>query len=221
MSSFRVDLDPYLDDVLAVLDDLRKEDVEEVAAWGLVPDDLPIMVTSSAVSDSNVAYLDGKPVFAWGLSKQRDGVYALWGFGTPDTRKIIRPLTRFGKTEWLPAIFASGLVRRIEVHVPLKSSHSWSWLMWLGCKIETRLRYFGAQGEEFLLLAYTKDEAEREYPHVSLNSGEGVQPREAPAAGRTGDVGGVQPTGSSGSPGSYPNAVNANAVNANGVRLDW
>lgn len=222
MSSFRVDLSPSQEDILSVIDDMRSEDVEELEAWGFVPDDMRMVVTASNVSDSNVAYLDDRPVFAWGLSKQRDGVFALWGVGTSDTRRIIRPLTRFGKTEWLPSIFASGLVRRIDVHVPLKSSHSWSWLMWLGCKIETRLRYFGAQGEEFLLLAYTEDEAKQEYPNVYVSNSESLFSREAAAADGPGNVGSASSSSSSSSSStsSSTSSISSGTVYPNGIRLD-
>ncbi len=155
-------------DIDTVAKNMRPEDVAEFDCWGLSLEQAVEVFKAAPRSHAKVALVDNKPVFAWGISKARGGCYGLWGFGTPEAKKIIRPLTRYGKTTWLPGVFATGEVSRIDVHVPLKSSHSWSWLMWLGCKIETRLRYFGAHGEEFLLLAYTVDEAKREYPHVHV-----------------------------------------------------
>lgn len=161
--TFTIDTQPSSEDFEVIFSDIRPEDVKEMEAWGVAPPDLLRSLLVAPLASANIVKLDGRPVFAWGLTLVRSGVYALWGFGTPETKKIIRPLTRYCKETWLPFIFGTGKVRRIEVFVPTTSEHSWMWLMWIGCRIETRMKYFGANGEDFFLLSYTTDEFNKAY----------------------------------------------------------
>jgi len=141
---------------------LRHEDLYEMHASGMTPDQLPFVVKcASVIGEAWVLFWDGKPVFVWGVMSHVPGLYGLFGFGTPDTKRAMPSITRWGMKTWLPDFLARSNARRIEVRVPASSVHSINWLKRLGMVPECTLPRYSVVGEDFLQLALTVGQ-----PHV-------------------------------------------------------
>lgn len=157
----------HTNELQELADRCRQEDRDEAEAWGTTWANAAEMIVSAQSrieSRAWIVYMDDSPVFAFGLVPAQSGVYTLWGFGTSDTPKIVRPLVRWGRKHWIHDMFGpTSDIRRIEVRVPIRSTHSWPWLQRIGCEIEGRLRAFGVHGEDFLLLSYTRNDYEQQF----------------------------------------------------------
>lgn len=139
-----------------IVERLRPEDVDEAEAWGLNRFAVRDTLLALDLSKAWVVYKDRDPVFIFGLKHLVGKTWTLWGLGTPEAKAILRPMSKWATRVWTPAAFSCGLIDRIEVRVPLSSSGSWGWLLWLGGNIDARLNCFGAHGEDFILMSMTR-----------------------------------------------------------------
>jgi hypothetical protein len=170
--SARVSIDPRHQvtpqDIKYLTDRMRACDVHEfVSVGGDVKRDSD-RIFQFAWDDSYLARLDGEPVFYFGSCATLPHVRQLFGFGTEKTPRVIPAVTRFGNTVWKPRAFDAqhGLgATRIEVRVPVSCTHSFNWLQHgLGGRVEATLKGLSLFGEDYVQLAYTKDD----YDNVHL-----------------------------------------------------
>lgn len=146
---------PDSKDVEYIIKHLREIDRKEFAAVGVDPGDPAVRQIGTSQGAMMLRYKD-EPVFVWGVMEavSRNGV--LWGFGTERTFRIVPALTRWVREVFLPNAFIGGLLKRIEVRVPISSQHSIGWLHRFGMRAEcwTVLDH-GVNGEPHVQLAYT------------------------------------------------------------------
>lgn len=146
------------DEIEYLIENMRPEDVEEAEAWGLERDELLLNLPLFTSGPSWVVYHGDSPIFAMGLYPTHHRAFNVWGFGAPAANKYMGELGRWMRANWFEEVFAMIGARRIEVKVPLKSERAWMWLMWLGAKLDCKLKRFGVRGEDFLLLSYTDED---------------------------------------------------------------
>jgi hypothetical protein len=108
---------------------------------------------------SYVCWVDDNPVFAFGVaidfkSPHRGGA---WGFGTDDTPKAIRQITKFIRRKFIPELIEAG-VKRVEVRVLDQHTSSLQWISTaLKARYETPLYQAGFDGETFIQYSWTRD----------------------------------------------------------------
>lgn len=150
-------------EISEVVDNLRPVDDAEVAAWGFESDDLRKYRHDDKNSPMWTVFHDGHPVFIVGLSRSHGDTYTLIGFGTPEVRKVMLSLSKWVQDDFLPTAFEIVRARRIEARLPIAADKNWRWLLSMGMKIETKLREFGARGEDFVQLSYTRQQYEEDF----------------------------------------------------------
>lgn len=102
------------------------------------------------------ATLDGQPVQAFGVlpSTPAGNVLIVWAFGTASRRRAIPAVTRFILAQ-VPRWLAAG-VTRVEARAMVGHPTAFRWLRGLGAS-ETLLPCWGRDGQDFVLLSWTKD----------------------------------------------------------------
>ncbi len=144
------------DDVYDVALAMRESDRHEAHAFGLDY----VQAAHDAVAnaaDVYTAYQRNRPTFIFGTVEVVPGVRQLFGFGTPDTKRVIPQVTWFTRKFWLPNLFEDD-VRRIQAHIPDTSIASLQWLQSFGMYREASMAGYGVNGETILQLAFTKRE---------------------------------------------------------------
>jgi hypothetical protein len=144
------------DEVEAVIGNLRATDQYEATALGEDAEQAVVrcrqIVGSTPVS--YMAYLDGAPVFLFGVTAFNAQHVALWGFGTDGTRQAIPAVTRYVRRQWLKTLRQAG-VSRIEARLPTSCRDSLQWLKSCGMRVECELAGATATGEPLSQLSYT------------------------------------------------------------------
>lgn len=146
------------DEIEKLIEEMRQEDQEEAAAWGLEKDELLLNTPLFTSGPSWVVYWDDRPVFAMGLYPTHYRAFNVWGFGSDEANKVMGELGRWMKRHWFEEVFQMIGARRIEVKLPIGSEKAWTWLMWLGAKLEGKLKRFGVDGQDFIILSYTDED---------------------------------------------------------------
>lgn len=139
-------------DLKQIMDNLRGDDLFELACMNHTPDDA-LRLTLHA-SHTYVVRKGERPVFVGGVHQVFPHCFLVFGFGTEETPHVIRPVTRYIRNHWLPTMFQEGATR-FEVRVPA-CSPSVRWLEALGFRKETVLAGYAANGEPHLQLAITR-----------------------------------------------------------------
>lgn len=130
-----------------LLRNLRPSDYHEFVSVGAVPEVEGLRLLRS-VDDGHVALLRGVPVFAFGTAPMWPHVRQVFGFGTPDTPKVIPAVTRFARQWTMPG------VTRLEVRVPASCVHSIAWLKSaFGATEEAVLHGYSIFGEPYIQLS--------------------------------------------------------------------
>ncbi len=145
------------DDLLYVAGNLREADRIELAATR--PDTRAFVLASDAYRSpwGWVAMLDGRPVMTLGANPVHRGVVQMWGFGTPEFKRVIVEMTKHAKEFMFPTLISAGYHRaQCLVHSENRASHRW--LKSLGFYREANLRGFGSSREDFFLYAWVNDE---------------------------------------------------------------
>jgi RimJ/RimL family protein N-acetyltransferase len=100
-----------------------------------------------------IAYLNGDPVAAMGLTPLHPGCLSGWAWGTKRMWRVIPAVTRFCRASWRK-LQAEGF-RRIEVHTIADHDISHQWLEKIGAKREGIARAYGRNGEDYVTYALT------------------------------------------------------------------
>lgn len=140
---------------------LRDGDLSEMRA--VFGPNVPVQEMAYTIADrsapwSYTAKLDGQPVMLFGVMVDPllPHLGAAWGFGTRHTRRVIPTVTRFIKSELIPALMAHGL-NRVEVRAEAKHIEAIDWIHFdLGARHEAQLVCCGASGEDFQQLSWTR-----------------------------------------------------------------
>lgn len=157
-----VQLVPYEDHLYPafyyIRSNLRGVDQDECFWHGLTPEQIPDDLLWRSSPFCYIAYADTEPVFVFGAAPVIPGVYQFWGFGTDDTPKVLPQLTKFCREEFAPDLYLAG-VRRVQVHVPLKSQQSFRWLTeHIGMRVETIMSDYCADGSPMAQLVFTRQD---------------------------------------------------------------
>ena len=108
------------------------------------------------------AWLDDRPVAAFGFSHSHPTLLAAWAFGTHEMGRVMPAISRHCAEFALPLIMTKGY-RRCEVRVLVAHDQSYRWLRRMGAKYECTMRYYGRNGEDFALMAWDKDNLPEKY----------------------------------------------------------
>jgi hypothetical protein len=138
-----------------ILKRLRPANFHEIISVGSTPANALSFIEHA--EDKWVISYKGEPTYVFGSHQSYPHVRHIFGLGTDRTTRIIPYLTKFVRTAWGPMHFGSGTLR-IEVRVPVSCSAAIGWLMKLGMKPECSLAHFSITGEQYMQLAYTKDD---------------------------------------------------------------
>lgn len=104
-----------------------------------------------------VAWLDGQPVCAFGVSTMFAGLGSGWALGTKDMPHVMRAVTRFCLQK--AARYAVRAFRRIEVRTAVDHDLSHAWLRCLGFVREGIAVDYGTGGLDFATYAATHKSA--------------------------------------------------------------
>ena len=138
-----------------IVSNLRPRDRAEIFAlrWHDDEDQLVFELCQVAGDLWKLWTLDGEPVAVNGVVPVRPGVVIAGAFGTNKWRSIIRPMTRWSLDFVIPCLKASNY-HRGEAYVLAANTDSRRWIELLGGEVETLLRGYGRQREDFLLYAW-------------------------------------------------------------------
>lgn len=95
-----------------------------------------------------------EPVYAFGLTPVRPGVWAMWGFGTNRWPDVALKVSRWCRRVIQPS--APKMGHRIECYVLAEKESAHRWIERFGGVCEGTLRGYGKNGEDFKLYAWTK-----------------------------------------------------------------
>lgn len=147
-------------DIRCVAERMRDRDAEEFLA--LLPFDSREVLTEycvqkfSAFPEPLVARYRGAPVAIGATPCLRPNVASLGMFATEEFQAVGLALTRWLKTEHLPALRAAG-VHRVEALSLAQSTHIHKWLLALGLRREVVLQGYGKNREDFIQFAQVID----------------------------------------------------------------
>lgn len=148
--------EPPYEDVLAVAQNLRRRDAEEIFAtrYGNDPADLArdTMLTGAFRWGF---YLDDKPVAMLGAFPRWPNVWSLWAYGTDDWQKVILAMTKHATRFMKPAMYNAG-AKRVDCMVLGTHTDSRTWLEHLGLRPEKTMDNWGKKGETFVCYCWTR-----------------------------------------------------------------
>ena len=147
-------------DLIKVAQNLRQSDRSELAHTRDANDALALANDAYYPSlFSYVASYDGEPVFAFGAIPvgRGLGLVQVWGFGTEQSPKIIRGVTKFVVRYIVPRLRASG-VTQAQCLIHEDNFLSRRWLEFMGFQSIATLPDLGA-GHEGMLLYFVADNA--------------------------------------------------------------
>lgn len=149
-----------LDDLIYVAGNLREADRVELI--GTRSNMQPFSLATDALRSPWrwVAMHDGRPALALGATPVHEGVVQMWGFGTPEFKRVIVEMTKHAKQFMFPTLIAAGN-HRAQCLVHSENGASERWLKSLGFYREAILRGFGSSREDFFLYAWVNDEPSR------------------------------------------------------------
>jgi hypothetical protein len=138
-----------------IVRNLRPRDRVEIFSlrWNDDEDQLVREVCAFAGDLWRLWLLDGEPVAVNGVIPVRPGVVIAGAFGTKKWRQIVKPMTRWSLEFVIPVLKASNY-HRGEAYVLASNSDSRRWIELLGGEVETLLKGYGRQREDFLLYAW-------------------------------------------------------------------
>lgn len=153
---------PSFDDLLHVAGNLRAKDREELS----ITRDLSVPATLATAAwcakYRRMAYLDDKPVFAFGVSAVTHDHGQAWGFGTDKSPRVLRAVTKYIKRTMIPEQLDAGLTAVQALGQP-DNDVSWRWLSHLGFSPIANLAGIGAGGRDLILWVTTSDEHRAKY----------------------------------------------------------
>lgn len=120
------------------------DNAAQVAAWSL----------HNSGEDCFIAYLDGEPVAAIGVTPIFEGLGSGWAFGTNRMRRVVPALTRFTVKQWIPQLKTR--YRRVEVRSIADHDLSHRWLTGMGYEFEGVAKGYGRNGEDFNTYAFVR-----------------------------------------------------------------
>lgn len=125
--------EPYPDDYRDIGNNLRKEDVREIAGLTGVPPILAVKLSIESAHWCRVVSVDGKASMVFGVTKQPgcEDYGCVWLLSTPDIHKIRYKFLRESKM-WLSAMFNSGPFNRLNNIADTRNDLHMRWLKWMG-----------------------------------------------------------------------------------------
>jgi len=148
---------PTFEDILHVAKNLRIDDVKELSITRDLAAPSSLATAAWCAHYRRMAYLDGEPVFAFGVSNVTHDHGQAWGFGTSKSGRVTRAVTKYIKRTMVPEQLAAGLTAVQALGHP-ENETSWRWLEYLGFKPIANLAGIGAGGESLILWVTTADE---------------------------------------------------------------
>lgn len=104
-----------------------------------------------------VGYCDKLPAAIVGAHLIHGGVWGVYGFGTAKWGDIWRDVTKVGRREVLGGIQRAG-GHRAQCVSPAEHKDTHAWLRLLGATIETPMPKYGRNGEDYVMLAWVKED---------------------------------------------------------------
>ena len=150
--------EPNFHEFIRVASRLREADVRELS---ITRKDLdrPVKLATAAWTSvyRRLALWEKTPAMAFGASAAPGGCVQVWGFGTVDTVRVIRTVTKFVIRSMIPELLSRGVSSaRAIVHPENRSSQAW--LQHLGFKPEATLTGLGDRQEEMILYAVSAND---------------------------------------------------------------
>jgi hypothetical protein len=160
-----------------IVRNLRPRDRHEIFAlrWNDDEDQFVAEVMAVAGSLWSMWSLDGEPVAVNGVVPVRPGVVIAGAFGTGKWRSVVRPMTRWSLNYVIPVLKLSKF-HRGEAYVLASNNDSRHWIKLLGGEVESLLKGFGREREDYLLYAW---DLTREEKNDVLLQRKGAQQRPA------------------------------------------
>lgn len=144
-------------DACFVAANMREQDRREIAALiDIEPVHLAVLSLQASGGRAYVAYLNGQPVAAMGLTPDVPGVLRGWAWGTDRIYRAVPAITRFCRESW-GSLQDEG-IRRVEVRTIIDHDISHKWLRKIGARFEGQAHQYGRDGETFMTYALTRDE---------------------------------------------------------------
>ncbi len=159
-------------DLLAVLENMRPRDREEVFACRFT-DDVPSLADEimacqvAAVLCGLIRADDGVPVAYFGVYTRTPCAAECALIATDRWREVVRRFTKWVRELGIDRLVRAGITR-VEARALDRHTDSQAWLTSLGARIECTIPRFGRNGEDFVQLAMTlePDNADQESAHV-------------------------------------------------------
>lgn len=148
--------DPTREEILHVCENLREQSHREIfSVTDLTPDGY---ATGLHLSDGFkwVGYADGQPAAILGASRLHGGVWGFYGFGTDAWGKIWRSVTKTALNSLFPAVKAAGW-HRAHCLALADQQDVLRWLEFLGATVESTMRGYGRNGEDYVMLVWAKE----------------------------------------------------------------
>ena len=104
-----------------------------------------------------VAYLDGKPVAAFGVAEMNVVTVSVWAVGTPRMKRAVPMITRFFRDLLTPQLIKEGY-RTMEARSHAVHLEAHRWMTATGA-VQADLPYiYGRNGEKFITFRWTSDD---------------------------------------------------------------
>ncbi len=136
-----------------VLANPNAHSAREIAASGMTPLELTDRLARKQFTW--VAYHDEAPCAFWGAYQQAPGLWALFGFGTADWRKVWRQVTLVSARDMMKRVLDAGAVRADCLSLA-ENEEVHKWLRFLGATVATDKPGAGANGENLILFTWLR-----------------------------------------------------------------
>lgn len=150
-------VDAPVEDIFAVMDNLREADRKEAYAtvWEESPQHLTLLAKQHWGDFGWLFYYDNTPTCVVGATQLWPGMWSAWMLGTPDFPKIGTHVTKFISRDMRDMLKARNAVR-LEARSHIEHHDAHRWLELLGAEKEAVLQRYGKNGEDFVIYRWDK-----------------------------------------------------------------
>jgi len=155
----------WFSDLQFVASNLRQEDRIELSATRDVEDWYGLAIAGYSSFYKKAAIWNRRPVFVFGAAQTpMPGIVQVWGFGTPNAARVLKPVTKYIKQTMVPELLSQGVIEaRAFSHPDNLVGHRW--LKYLGYTPGATISGAGARKEDSLILfSVSADDLRRTLP---------------------------------------------------------
>lgn len=147
--------DSAWEDVAYVAARMRGTDREEILATSFSDDPVEAVHKLAVIPHIGVTIWKDAPIVACGAVLTHPNVASMYLFATERWPEVVLETTRFGRKTLIPLLYRAG-VHRLQAVSLATHTEAHDWMASFGAHIEGRMRNYGKNGEEFVVMVLNR-----------------------------------------------------------------